>query len=79
MVIVDPPAHHRITLDAQQVITLAHPLRSRLLTALHRHGPAIATDLATRLSSNTGTTSYHLCKLADAGLVADGAGARRRA
>lgn len=68
---VDSPTHRQITLDAQQVITLAHPLRSRLLTALRRHGPATATTLATRLASNTGTTSYHLRKLAAIGLVVD--------
>lgn len=68
---VDSPAHRQITLDAHQVIGLAHPLRSRLLTALRRHGPATATTLATRLASNTGTTSYHLRKLAALGLVVD--------
>ncbi|WP_370324477.1 ArsR/SmtB family transcription factor [Euzebya sp.] len=60
-----------VDLDAVQVKVLAHPIRSRLLTALRRHGPATATALAQRLGSNTGTTSYHLRKLADVGLVAD--------
>lgn len=60
-----------IALDATQLTTLAHPLRSRLLTALRQHGTATATALAQRLGTNSGTTSYHLRKLADVGLVVD--------
>ncbi|MGI8574385.1 MAG: helix-turn-helix domain-containing protein [Egibacteraceae bacterium] len=60
-----------IDLDAEQVTTLAHPIRSRLLTALRKGGPATSTMLALRLGTNSGTTSYHLRKLADAGLVRD--------
>jgi predicted ArsR family transcriptional regulator len=44
-------------------------LRSRLLTALRTSGPATATALADRLSTNTGATSYHLRRLASVGLV----------
>src|ERR1044072_1423227 len=47
----------------------AHPLRSRLLSALRLHGPANATALAARLGTNTGATSYHLRKLAEVDLV----------
>jgi len=65
------PSHRHVDLDAVQVVTLAHPLRSRLLSALRVHGPATATTLATRLATNTGTTSYHLRKLAEVGLVED--------
>lgn len=64
---------HTIRLDARQLRTLAHPLRSRLLTALRLHGPATATALAQRFGSNSGTTSYHLRKLAEVGLVRDAA------
>ncbi|MBO0608626.1 ArsR/SmtB family transcription factor [Myceligenerans salitolerans] len=67
-------------LTAEAVKVLAHPLRSRLLTALRRGGPATATDLAGRLRSNTGATSYHLRRLESVGLVEDtgeGAGKRR--
>ncbi len=67
-------------LDAAALRVLAHPLRSRLLSALRRDGPATATDLATLLDSNTGATSYHLRKLESVGLVADteqGKGKRR--
>jgi len=68
-------------LDAAALKVLAHPLRSRLLSALRRGGPATATDLATALATNTGATSYHLRKLESVGLVADtgeGEGKRRQ-
>lgn len=65
------PSHRHVDLDAAQVVTLAHPLRSRLLSALRSGGPATATTLALRLTTNTGTTSYHLRKLAEVGLVED--------
>ena len=61
----------RVDLNADQLKTLAHPIRSRLLSALRQSGPATATTLALRLSTNTGTTSYHLRKLAQVGLVED--------
>jgi predicted ArsR family transcriptional regulator len=55
----------------EQLRTLAHPLRTRLLGALRFHGPATATALAARLGTNSGATSYHLRQLAAAGLVED--------
>ena len=67
-------------MDSTAVRTLAHPLRSRLLTALRERGSATATDLAAVLGTNSGATSYHLRKLAEVGLVADtgdGDGRRR--
>lgn len=69
-----------IRLDAAALRVLAHPLRSRMLSALRLHGPATATELASRLQTNTGATSYHLRKLESVGLVADtgeGEGKRR--
>ncbi|WP_442940215.1 ArsR/SmtB family transcription factor [Nocardioides sp. B-3] len=69
-----------LRLDAASVRVLAHPLRSRLLSALRRGGPATATALAPELETNTGATSYHLRKLASVGLVVDteqGEGKRR--
>ncbi|TWE09249.1 ArsR family transcriptional regulator [Rudaeicoccus suwonensis] len=58
---------------------LAHPLRSRLLAQLKVHGEATATQLAVALDTHTGATSYHLRKLAEAGLIADtGTGTGRR-
>ncbi len=62
-----PPT--RRALDSHALQVLAHPLRSRILTALRRNGPATATTLAIELATNTGATSYHLRKLADVELV----------
>ena len=68
-----------LQLDAAALKVLAHPLRSRLLSALRRGGPATATELAGALDTNTGATSYHLRKLESVGLVTDtGEGAGRR-
>jgi DNA-binding transcriptional ArsR family regulator len=69
-----------VRLDANALRALAHPLRSRLLAQLRLHGPATATELAGRLATNTGATSYHLRKLESVGLVTDtgtGEGKRR--
>ncbi|KGN33715.1 ArsR family transcriptional regulator [Knoellia sinensis KCTC 19936] len=69
-----------LRLDARSLKVLAHPLRSRLLSALRRGGPATATALASALGTNSGATSYHLRKLESVGLVADtgeGEGKRR--
>lgn len=69
-----------IRLDATALGVLAHPLRSRLLSALRVGGPATATDLAADLETNNGATSYHLRRLESVGLVADtgeGKGKRR--
>jgi len=69
-----------LRLDAAALKVLAHPLRSRLLSALRVDGPATATDLAAQLKTNSGATSYHLRKLEAVGLVADtgrGEGKRR--
>ena len=69
-----------IRLDTTALRTLAHPLRSRLLTQLRLHGPATATSLAGTLGTNSGATSYHLRRLESVGLVTDtgdGQGKRR--
>lgn len=58
-----------VRLDPPKLHALAHPLRSRLLASLRVHGPATATTLAQRLSTNSGATSYHLRQLADVGLI----------
>ncbi|MDI2127060.1 ArsR/SmtB family transcription factor [Yinghuangia seranimata] len=49
--------------------TLANPLRRRILDHLQRHGEANSTGLAKALDESTGTTSYHLRKLAEQGFV----------
>lgn len=75
-----PPvaANSMLHLDANAVKVLAHPLRSRLLTALRVGGPATATTLAGLLETNTGATSYHLRRLASVGLVEETEGGRGR-
>jgi DNA-binding transcriptional ArsR family regulator len=80
-----PPSAERVEddnllLTPESLRVLAHPLRSRLLGALRRGGPATATDLAATLGTNSGATSYHLRKLESVGLVRDteeGQGKRR--
>lgn len=65
-------------LDARALTVLAHPLRTRLLTALRLGGPATATALAGELGTNTGATSYHLRRLAAVGLVEETEAGRGR-
>ncbi|MGL5865552.1 MAG: ArsR/SmtB family transcription factor [Dermatophilaceae bacterium] len=64
-----PPTGTRF--DARALRTLAHPLRSRLVSALRVSGPATATGLARDLGTNSGATSYHLRRLESVGLVTD--------
>lgn len=76
----DTAGYTGLRLDATALKTLAHPLRSRLLSTLRKGGPATATSLATTLHTNSGATSYHLRRLEAVGLVADtgeGEGKRR--
>jgi DNA-binding transcriptional ArsR family regulator len=55
---------------AARLKALAHPLRLQLLALLRAYGPATATELARRIGEVTsGTTSYHLRRLADHGYV----------
>jgi len=51
--------------------TLANPLRRRILSHLQQHQEANSTSLARALGESTGTTSYHLRKLAEQGFVAE--------
>ena len=74
----DRPAITSLRLDPAALRVLAHPLRSRLLTALRSGGPATATSLAQALDTNTGATSYHLRRLAGVRLVADAEGGKGR-
>jgi DNA-binding transcriptional ArsR family regulator len=64
----------------EEMKAVAHPLRVGLLASLREHGPATATELAKRFQTDTGSTSYHLRKLAQFGFVeevADPAGHHR--
>jgi DNA-binding transcriptional ArsR family regulator len=58
-------------LDSVSIRALAHPLRNRIVGKLRSDGPATATQLAARLGTNSGTTSYHLRKLAEIGMVTE--------
>jgi DNA-binding transcriptional ArsR family regulator len=49
--------------------SLGNPLRRRILDYLGRHGEANSTVLARELGESSGTTSYHLRKLADQHLI----------
>ena len=57
--------------DPADLKAVAHPLRVRMLALLRRHGPATATELAHRLDTESGSTSYHLRILARHGFVAE--------
>jgi len=48
---------------------MSHPLRREMLRYLGQHGSASSTTLAAALAGSTGTTSYHLRVLADAGVI----------
>lgn len=56
-------------LDARMLRALGHPLRMRMLELLQADGPATATGLGKRVGESSGTTSWHLRLLAEAGLV----------
>lgn len=59
----------RVTGDARRWKALSHPLRQEILSHLDEHEAATATTIAAALGENTGTTSYHLRVLADAGVI----------
>lgn len=55
--------------DVDELRTLAHPLRQRILRHLGQHGPATASILGAALEESSGATSYHLRMLAKHGFV----------
>lgn len=64
---------------AARVFTaLADPTRRAILAALATHGPATATDLATRLPITRQAIAKHLALMDDVGLVRAERGERRR-
>lgn len=69
------PRHesNAVVLDAKGLRALAHPVRVQLVGLLRKHGPSTATRLAERLGVNSGTASYHLRQLGDAGFVEEDA------
>lgn len=50
---------------------LANPVRRDILSYLGKHGEANSTSVAKALGESTGTTSYHLRKLADLDLITE--------
>ncbi|MEU1199126.1 winged helix-turn-helix domain-containing protein [Streptomyces sp. NPDC005813] len=60
-----------VTLDAKSLRALAHPDRVQILTLLRRDGTSTATRMAGEMGINSGSASYHLRRLAEAGLVAE--------
>ncbi|QFZ21025.1 ArsR/SmtB family transcription factor [Saccharothrix syringae] len=50
--------------DVEELRTLAHPLRQRILRHLGQSGPATASTLGRALGESSGATSYHLRMLA---------------
>lgn len=59
----------RRDLDLRALRALAHPLRYRLLYHLAFVGEANSTSVARAFGESTGSTSYHLRKLAEADLI----------
>ncbi|MGW4285336.1 ArsR/SmtB family transcription factor [Streptomyces sp. NPDC004673] len=68
-----PTEVNSAVLDAKGLRAMAHPVRVRLVGLLRKHGPSTATRLAERLGVNSGTASYHLRQLGDAGFVEEDA------
>lgn len=60
-------------LTAKEIRATAHPLRLRILELL-AEGPATSASLARELGESTGSTSYHLRALGDAGLIEEDEG-----
>jgi DNA-binding transcriptional ArsR family regulator len=58
-------------LDLRSLRALAHPLRVEILQVLSSDGPSTSTRLAARIGVRSGSTSWHLTKLAEAGLVVE--------
>lgn len=57
--------------SAQTLKALSSPLRRAILRHLAANGPATSTSIGEALDHNTGTTSYHLRQLAQAGLITE--------
>src|SRR5205809_979570 len=55
--------------DVRALRALAHPLRNRLLGQLRLNGPATASALGRAIGESSGSTSYHLRRLAAYGFV----------
>lgn len=60
-----------IELTPQSLTALFHPMRVGILGLLRADGPATSSELARRLETNSGATSYHLRQLERHGFVAE--------
>jgi DNA-binding transcriptional ArsR family regulator len=60
-----------ISLTADNLKALAHPLRVRVLGLLRTYGPATATTLAGRLELSSAALSYHLRQLERFGFIVE--------
>ncbi len=69
-----PIAPRQVTGDAKRWKAMSHPMRREMLRHLEDSGPATSTTLARALGDSTGTTSYHLRILADAGIIEEASG-----
>jgi DNA-binding transcriptional ArsR family regulator len=63
----DSHVHRRAT--TEQMRAVVHPVRMRIVDALRNDGPSTATRLAQELGESSGSTSYHLRVLAEAGVI----------
>ena len=63
--IMTEPLQPREVRDVEELRTLAHPMRQRILRRLREAGPATSTTLARDLGENSGIMSYHLRLLAE--------------
>ena len=72
--IMTEPLQPREVRDVEELRTLAHPMRQRILRRLHETGPATSTTLARDLGENSGIMSYHLRLLAGHDFVREVAG-----
>ncbi len=63
-IMTEPLQPHEVR-DVEELRTLAHPMRQRILRRLHQAGPATSTTLARDLGENSGIMSYHLRLLAE--------------
>ena len=72
--IMTEPLQAREVRDVEELRTLAHPMRQRILRRLREAGPATSTTLARDLGKNSGIMSYHLRLLAEHDFVREVAG-----
>jgi len=72
--VMTEPLQPREVREVEELRTLAHPMRQRILRRLREAGPATSTTLARDLGENSGIMSYHLRLLAEHDFVREVAG-----